>query len=85
MSRSLNLLKKSLDLISYLFVGRFEADEIQGRSQFDLFSDFLFRAAQYSTLPIKGRTASRNKLIVVEDFPNTFYRNVDQFHNNILR
>ncbi|CAG7730113.1 unnamed protein product [Allacma fusca] len=59
-------------------------DEIYGRSQTELFSDFLLRSSQYSALPVKGKKKLRNKIVVVEDIPNQFFRDTEAFHN-ILR
>ena len=56
-------------------------DEVQGRSALDLFSDFLFRSSQYSSLPIKGKKTFSNRIVIVEDFPNGFYRDIQSFHN----
>ncbi|XP_061672090.1 cell cycle checkpoint protein RAD17 isoform X2 [Syngnathoides biaculeatus] len=54
-------------------------------SQSDQFQEFLFRANKYSCLEMVGEgRATRVKIILVEDFPNQFYRKPSELHD-ILR
>ena len=55
-----------------------------GQSQSSQFQDFLLRANKYQTLQIFGAEQVNQKVILVEDFPNAFYRDTAQFHG-ILR
>jgi hypothetical protein len=59
-------------------------DEVQGRSQLDIFTSFLLKASTYNTLPIKGRKKYAHRIVVVEDLPNVLYRDSSAFHN-VLR
>ncbi|CAL8129667.1 unnamed protein product [Orchesella dallaii] len=59
-------------------------DEVQGRNQLDLFTDFLFRTSQYRSLPIKGKALRKYRVTLVEDIPNALYREPNTFHE-ILR
>ncbi|CAL8129669.1 unnamed protein product [Orchesella dallaii] len=62
-------------------------DDVQGRNQLDLFTDFLFRTSQYRSLPIKGkalRKYRKYRVTLVEDIPNALYREPNTFHE-ILR
>ena len=58
-----------------------QGDDVYGRSQTDLFSDFLLRSSQYSALPLKGALSQPKRIVVVEDFPNTFFRDPPVFHS----
>ncbi|XP_035684526.1 cell cycle checkpoint protein RAD17-like [Branchiostoma floridae] len=49
-----------------------------------VFKDFLLRASQFSSLCLTGAAKSDLKLVLVEDFPNVFYRDRAQFHD-VLR
>ncbi|XP_072028726.1 cell cycle checkpoint protein RAD17-like [Amphiura filiformis] len=49
-------------------------------SQQSIFQDFLTRSNKYQTLQIFGEDTSLKKLVLVEDFPNTFYRSPQFFH-----
>ncbi|MEQ2292079.1 hypothetical protein AMECASPLE_019465, partial [Ameca splendens] len=54
-------------------------------SQLAQFQEFLLRVNKYKCLKMKGdREAPDNRLILVEDFPNQFYRQPCGFHD-ILR
>ncbi|XP_015235400.1 PREDICTED: cell cycle checkpoint protein RAD17 isoform X1 [Cyprinodon variegatus] len=54
-------------------------------SQLAQFQEFLLRANKYKCLKMKGeRGATDKRLILVEDFPNQFYRQPHNFHD-ILR
>lgn len=55
-------------------------------SQIQQFQDFLLRANKYSCLQMSGDTASSNrKVILVEDFPNQFYRQPSSLHDVLRR
>ncbi|XP_038068442.1 cell cycle checkpoint protein RAD17-like [Patiria miniata] len=54
------------------------------QSQTALFQDFLTRANRYPTLELFGGQTSTQKLCLVEEIPNAFYRDPQTFHN-ILR
>ncbi|XP_028851643.1 cell cycle checkpoint protein RAD17 isoform X2 [Denticeps clupeoides] len=57
----------------------------QSTSQTGAFQDFLLRANKYNHLQMKGDSqASDRKVILVEDFPNQFYRQPGCLHD-ILR
>ncbi|XP_078686635.1 cell cycle checkpoint protein RAD17-like [Branchiostoma floridae x Branchiostoma belcheri] len=49
-----------------------------------VFKDFLLRASQFTSLCLTGAPKSDRKLVLVEDFPNVFYREKTQFHD-VLR
>lgn len=49
-------------------------------NQIDKFRDFLFRSSRYSSL-IQKET---KKLIIVEDLPNTFFKQTEKFEE-VLR
>lgn len=54
-------------------------------SQLAQFQEFLLRVNKYKCLKIKGeREAGEKRLILVEDFPNQFYRQPYSFHD-VLR
>ncbi|XP_066295487.1 cell cycle checkpoint protein RAD17-like [Branchiostoma lanceolatum] len=52
--------------------------------QATVFKDFLLRASQFTSLCMAGAPKSDLKLVLVEDFPNVFYRDRSQFHD-VLR
>ncbi|WAR24888.1 RAD17-like protein, partial [Mya arenaria] len=55
-------------------------------SQSAQFKEFLLRANKYNTLDIFGGGGiSTTRLILVEDFPNMFYRDATAFHNILQR
>ncbi|XP_020793969.1 cell cycle checkpoint protein RAD17 isoform X2 [Boleophthalmus pectinirostris] len=55
-------------------------------SQLQQFQDFLFRANKYSCLQMSGEgAASLKKVILVEDFPNQFYRQPSSLHDTLRR
>ncbi|XP_070689825.1 cell cycle checkpoint protein RAD17 [Pempheris klunzingeri] len=55
-------------------------------SQLTQFQDFLLRANKYNCLKMVGdRGATDRKLILVEDFPNQFYRQPDSLHDILRR
>lgn len=55
-------------------------------SQLSQFQEFLFRANRYSCLKMAGdRGAPDRKLILVEDFPNLFYRQPATLHDILRR
>ena len=56
-------------------------EDVHGRSQTDLFADFVLRASQYSALPLRGAVNQGKRVVVVEDFPNAFFREPSIFHN----
>ena len=61
------------------------ADSVPFESQWSKFCDFLFRANRYSSVALSvGDTREQKKIILVEEFPHTFTRNVDSFHS-VLR
>ncbi|KAH3695958.1 hypothetical protein DPMN_083417, partial [Dreissena polymorpha] len=65
--------------------GRLEASI--SSSQVSQFQEFLLRANKYNTLDIfggSGGVASR-RLVMVEDFPNIFYRDAEPFHEILRR
>uniref|UniRef100_A0A8C8VI82 Cell cycle checkpoint protein RAD17 n=1 Tax=Pelusios castaneus TaxID=367368 RepID=A0A8C8VI82_9SAUR len=58
---------------------------VPSQTQTALFQDFLLRANKYNKLQMLGETtATDNKLILIEDMPNQFYRDPDSLHE-ILR
>lgn len=58
---------------------------LQG-SQLQQFQDFLLRANKYSCLQMSGDTiGSHRKVILVEDFPNQFYRQPGSLHDILRR
>lgn len=55
------------------------------QSQWSKFCDFLFRANRYSSLSLTpGDAQEQRKIIIIEDFPHVFTRNIDSFHS-VLR
>ncbi|XP_071800294.1 cell cycle checkpoint protein RAD17-like isoform X1 [Asterias amurensis] len=54
------------------------------QSQTALFQDFLTRANRYPALQLFGSAVSSQKVCLVEDIPNAFYRDPQSFHN-VLR
>nr|XP_046242046.1 cell cycle checkpoint protein RAD17 isoform X2 [Scatophagus argus] len=55
-------------------------------SQLAQFQDFLLRANKYSSLKMVGdRETTDKKLILVEDFPNQFYRQPGSLHDILRR
>ncbi|KAL3869413.1 hypothetical protein ACJMK2_042098 [Sinanodonta woodiana] len=53
-------------------------------SQLKLFNDFILRASRYNSLDIFGCSSAGRKILLVEDFPNIFFRDAASFHE-ILR
>jgi len=61
-------------------------DSLPFESQWSKFCDFLFRANRYSSLVLSASdTEEHKKIILVEDFPHVFVRNVDSFHSVLRR
>ena len=61
-------------------------DSIPFESQWSKFCDFLFRANRYSSLSLSpGDTQEQSKIILIEEFPHVFTRNVDSFHSVLRR
>jgi len=61
-------------------------DSIPFESQWSKFCDFLFRANRYSSLSLSaGDIQEQRKIILIEDFPHVFTRNVDSFHSVLRR
>ncbi|KAM6954505.1 cell cycle checkpoint protein RAD17, partial [Aplochiton taeniatus] len=57
-----------------------------GASQSGQFQEFLLRANKYNCLQMDGGGgASDRKIIVVEDFPNQFYRHPESLHDILRR
>jgi len=62
------------------------ADSILFESQWSKFCDFLFRANRYSSLVLSAADVQQQKkIILIEDFPHIFTRNVDSFHSVLRR
>ncbi|CAH1776203.1 unnamed protein product [Owenia fusiformis] len=59
------------------------ADRLPTQSQSKQFSDFLLRANKYNKLQIFNQEASRNKIILVEEFPNAFLKDATLFHSTL--
>jgi len=56
------------------------------QSQWSKFCDFLFRANRYSSILLcQGDIQEQKKIILIEDFPHVFTRNVDSFHSILRR
>jgi len=56
------------------------------QSQWSKFCDFLFRANRYSSLSLSpGDIQGQRKIILIEEFPHVFTRNVDSFHSVLRR
>ncbi|XP_064606495.1 cell cycle checkpoint protein RAD17-like [Liolophura sinensis] len=53
-------------------------------SQVKVFQDFLLRANKYQTLQIFGGSSSSGKVVIIEDFPNFFFKDPQSFHD-VLR
>ncbi|XP_014670142.1 PREDICTED: cell cycle checkpoint protein RAD17-like [Priapulus caudatus] len=51
-----------------------------GESQATQFREFLLRANKYPALQMLGSVASERKIVLVEDFPNAFFRDSSNFH-----
>uniref|UniRef100_A0A6Q2ZA59 AAA+ ATPase domain-containing protein n=1 Tax=Esox lucius TaxID=8010 RepID=A0A6Q2ZA59_ESOLU len=67
-----------------VFYSRFNG--FYGSSQTGLFQEFLLRANKYNRLQMTGEGgASDRKLILVEDFPNQFYRQPGCLHDILRR
>ncbi|XP_053394672.1 cell cycle checkpoint protein RAD17-like [Mercenaria mercenaria] len=54
-------------------------------SQKSQFQEFLLRANKYNTLDIFGGGIMTRRIILVEDFPNIFYRDATPFHDILRR
>lgn len=54
-------------------------------SQLSQFQQFLLRADKYNNLGIFGEESCSKKLILVEDFPNIFFRDASLFHDIIRK
>lgn len=82
----------SLELLIALFLSEYSSWKdfriLSVDSQKKQFQDFLLRANKYPALSISGKGTGKSvpgkKIILVEDIPNTFYRNIKDFHE-ILR
>jgi len=60
-------------------------DSVPFESQWSKFKDFLFRANRYRSLALcAGDVQEQRKIILIEEFPHIFMRNVDSFHS-VLR
>lgn len=55
------------------------------QSQKILFQDFLLRANKYRSLNIFGDDQYKNKLVLVEDYPNTFFQHPSTFHEIVRK
>jgi len=56
------------------------------QSQWSKFCEFLFRANRYTSLSLSsGDSQEQRKIIVIEDFPHVFTRNIDSFHSVLRR
>lgn len=63
-----------------------QLNSFSGCSQLQQFQDFLLRANKYSCLQMSGdRPATNRKLILVEEFPNQFYRQPSGLHDTLRR
>lgn len=61
-------------------------DYLPFESQSSKFSDFLFRANRYSSLALSSDSLQeQRKIILIEEFPHVFTRNVDSFHSLLRR
>ena len=61
-------------------------DSVKFESQWSKFCDFLFRANRYSSLSLSaGDVPEQKKIILIEEFPHVFTRNVDSFHSVLRR
>ncbi|KAI4877167.1 hypothetical protein NFI96_020658 [Prochilodus magdalenae] len=61
-------------------------NSFQGSSQTGAFQDFLLRANKYNCLQMSGDSQAPNrKIILVEDFPNQFYRQPGCLHDILRR
>lgn len=61
-------------------------DSLPFQSQWSKFCEFLFRANRYSSLSLSsGDSQEQRKIIVIEDFPHVFTRNIDSFHSVLRR
>lgn len=59
---------------------------MSGGSQVQQFQDFLLRANKYRCLQMTGdATANNRKIILVEEFPNQFYRQPSSLHDTLRR
>lgn len=55
------------------------------KSQLSQFQEFLLRANKYNTLDIFGGGIMTRRVILVEDFPNIFYRDPGSLHDLLRR
>jgi len=61
-------------------------DSVPFESQWSKFCDFLFRANRYSSLALSASDIQeQKKIILIEEFPHVFTRNVDSFHSVLRR
>ncbi|CAM4556358.1 unnamed protein product [Lepidochelys olivacea] len=59
---------------------------LPSQAQTTLFQDFLLRANKYNKLQMLGEsTEAADKLILIEDMPNQFYRDPDSLHEILRR
>lgn len=58
---------------------------VPSESQMSLFQQFLLRANKYSSLGIFGEDQPSRKVILVEEFPNVFYRDASIFHEIVRK
>ncbi|CAC5393974.1 HRAD17 [Mytilus coruscus] len=58
---------------------------LSSESQMSLFQQFLLRANKYNSLGIFGEDVSSRKVILVEEFPNVFYRDASTFHDIVRK
>ena len=62
------------------------ADSLPFESQWSKFCDFLFRANRYSSLIAHASDIQeQRKIILIEEFPQVFSRNIDSFHSVLRR
>ncbi|XP_060077450.1 cell cycle checkpoint protein RAD17-like [Ylistrum balloti] len=65
--------------------GPYEYNDIQTESQLTQFQHFLLRANKYNKLDIFGDGNTEKKVILVEEFPNVFYRDASAFHDTLRK
>ncbi|OWF38083.1 cell cycle checkpoint protein RAD17-like [Mizuhopecten yessoensis] len=65
--------------------GPYQYDDIQTESQLVQFQHFLLRANKYNKLDIFGDGNTEKKIILVEEFPNVFYRDASAFHETLRK
>ncbi|XP_069127183.1 cell cycle checkpoint protein RAD17-like [Argopecten irradians] len=63
----------------------YQYGDIKTESQLTQFQHFLLRANKYNKLDIFGDNNTEKKLILVEEFPNVFYRDASAFHDTLRK